>query len=1581
MQYKIWLSRSLFFLTTFGCFIPLVAKAQVTEDGTTSTIVNQNGNDFTIEQGDRIGDNLFHSFDEFSVPTLGSAVFNNANDVANIFSRVTGSNISNIDGFLGANGVANLYLINPNGIIFGDNARLNLGGSFFASTADSLLFEGNTEFSASNPQGSPLLEVNIPIGLNFRDNPGNIINRSFVQNDAGDFVGLEVRPGENLTLVGGDISFEGGEATARGGNINLGGLSEAETVIVNDDGTLTFPENVAQADINLINGANVNVSGAGGGNIIINTRNLNLEVGEFGTNVQEGIATDSSSANAKAGNIIIDAIENITVDGGFIANQVNPRAIGNAGDIIINANSLSLNNGGQVLASTFGQGDAGSINITADNSILIDGEQFSEIPSGIATQVNSEAEGDAGNVNITTDSLSLTNGGVVSASTFAQGNAGSVNITANNSISIDGENSMRFPSGVTTQINSEAVGNAGNVNITTDSLSLTNGGVVSASTFAQGNAGSVNITTNNSISIDGENSDGLPSGIITQVNLGAVGDAEDVTITTGSLSLTNGGIVSASTFAQGNAGLVDITARDKVTIDGQQSNGFSSGITSEVNSEAEGNSEGVRITTDSLSLTDGGIISASIRGTGTAGGVRITTDSLSLTNGGEVLASTFGPGNAGSIEITATNNIVIDGEKSSEIPSGIIAQVNIDAIGNAGDIAINTNFLSLTNGGVVSASTFGQGNANSVNITARDNILIDGENSVGFSSGVTSQVGSEAMGDAGDVTITTDSLSLTNGGVVAVSTFGRGDAGSVEITAIDNIVIDGEQSDNFPSGATSEIGEDAVGKAGDVTITTGSLSLNDGGIVSAGTRGTGNAGDVTITTGSLSLTNGGGILASTFGQGNAGSVEITANDTILIDGEKSSDIPSIASSQVNSEAVGNAGGVNITTGSLFLTNGGVLSSSTFGEGNAGSIDIAAVDSIIIIGTRTNGLPSGITSEVGSNSLGNSGNITINTKTLSLDNGGVVSTNIFGQGDSKDIRINIDSLSLKNGGRISASIFDQGKSGLVDIAATGAIIIDGEQSSDIPSGIITQINSNAVGKAGNITVTTNSLSLTNGGVVAASTFGRGDAGLVNITAQDIILIDGENSVGFPSGVSSEVGSDAIGTAGGVTITTGSLSLTNGGIVDVSTFGQGDAGSVNITARDTINIDGEQSDGFPSAATSEVGEDAEGNAQGVTITTGSLSLTNGGLVSASTRGTGNAGPVNITVIGDTLIDGESSEIGSPSAATSQVDPNAVGTAGGVSITTGSLSLTNGGIVSASTFGKGNAGGVNINARELITISGLTANNRSGIFVSSPEPDTGEPGNINIEARTLSLSDEAAVDAVTQSEEGTGANITLQISEDLILRDSSFISAQALEDANGGNLTIDTEFIIAFPNQNNDIIADANRGNGGRIEITAQSLFGIEERLSTPPNQSNDIDASTQFGLQQGSVVFNTPNLDPTSGLIELPEAVGDPSDQVSQNPCEQGVGSEFIVTGKGGLPANPNETLNSNRVRVGLVDPATSGQEEIIRDISLDDSKSEALPAQGWIFNDKGEVMLTSYKTDNTEIRQSIQQSPRTCSSGI
>ncbi len=329
-----------------SCLIPLIAKAQVTSDGTTSTTVNQDGNNFIIEQGDRINDNLFHSFNEFSVPTQGSAAFNNAGDIANIFSRVTGSSISSIDGLITANGAANLFLINPNGIIFGENASLNLGGSFFASTADSLLFEGGEEFSASNPQAAPLLEVIIPIGLNFRDNPGDITVQS---NNNSVMLPTE----ETIAFVGGNLTFDGAVIAAPGLKVELGGLTEAGTVSIIEDGSLSFPNNMAQGNISLLNNSLISVSSSGGGFITINGENLEIAENSF---LVAGIAPDSSNAAAQAGNVTININNEIALsDNSFIFNAVSDNATGNGGNLDIKTNFLSVNNNSGISTNTLGR--------------------------------------------------------------------------------------------------------------------------------------------------------------------------------------------------------------------------------------------------------------------------------------------------------------------------------------------------------------------------------------------------------------------------------------------------------------------------------------------------------------------------------------------------------------------------------------------------------------------------------------------------------------------------------------------------------------------------------------------------------------------------------------------------------------------------------------------------------------------------------------------------------------------------------------------------------------------------------------------------------------------------------------------------------------------------------------------------------------------------------------------------------------------------------------------------------------------------------------------------------------------------
>jgi filamentous hemagglutinin family protein len=779
-----------------------LAQAQsISSDGTlpNPTEVNSTTKGFEINGGTTRGSNLFHSFKDFSVPTGLEAFFNNNSSIVNILNRVTGGNLSSIDGLIRANGSANLFLINPAGIIFGENARLSIGGSFYGSTADSLLFDDGTEFSATDTQTQPILTINAPIGLNLRDNPEEIVNRSFVQNSAGEFVGLEVLPGKNLTLVGGNINFEAGEATAKGGNIELGGLSEAGTVGINDDGSLNFPEDVALSDITFSNGADVDVRGTGGGNITVNARNLNLEAGEFGSSfLRAGITADSTLSDAQAGDIIVNVTDNLTLDDSRITNQVDSGGVGNSGNITIVTSSVSLTEEAEISTEAFQDGNAGNITIDVIDNVSLDGGSNIDSSSGFG-------QSSSGGVNITTTtgSLFLTNGAFIRSSTFGVGDAGVISIKTDGEVNISDAN-------IFNNVERGGVGDSLGINIEAGSLSLKDGAQIQTlvrgvtddnPNFGQGNAGEILIDVEGDITLSGIDNNGFSSKLVSDLGTGAQGSAGNITVSARSLSLTEEAEISTEAFQDGNAGNITIDVIDTVSLDGGSQIDSSSGF-----------------------------------GQSSSGGVNITTGSLFLTKGAFIRSSTFGLGNAGLIEINASGTVAIDGEDSDGFQSGIFSAVVEGAVGDAGGIDITTANLNLTNGGDISATTFGQGDAGTVNITA---------NNLSLTDGARIEVASEGEGEGGDLFVEADSLTLENSSLSASTPVGTG--GNITLQIDDNLIL----RDN--STISAQAFQDADG--GNIDIDADFViafpSSGDGNDIIASAAGVGKGGNITITTNSI----------------------------------------------------------------------------------------------------------------------------------------------------------------------------------------------------------------------------------------------------------------------------------------------------------------------------------------------------------------------------------------------------------------------------------------------------------------------------------------------------------------------------------------------------------------------------------------------------------------------------------------------------------------------------------------------------------------------------------------------------------
>jgi filamentous hemagglutinin family protein len=370
--YRFWIASGISLLC-LAAISPTLA--QIVEDATlpvNSAVDTSEDNVSSITGGTVTGRNLFHSFQQFNIDEGQTADFvSPSTAIQNILVRVTGGSSSKIEGTLSTGGVSkpNLFLINPSGIVFGPNASLEVGGSFVATTANAIEFGNQGLFSASAPNSPGLLTVN-PSALFFNQiatssiENNSIAPAGFVEQSGLELSGLRVPDQRSLLLVGGNVTLDSGQLHALGGRIELGGLAGAGTIGLNVEDNnlrLSYPAGVPRANVSLTNGAVVDVTATGGGNIAINARNLDLEASVL----QAGIGEDLHSDGTQAGDITLNTTEAMKIARSRITNNVEFESVGNAGSILIKADSLSLTDAAELSAVTFGQGEAGGISVQA----------------------------------------------------------------------------------------------------------------------------------------------------------------------------------------------------------------------------------------------------------------------------------------------------------------------------------------------------------------------------------------------------------------------------------------------------------------------------------------------------------------------------------------------------------------------------------------------------------------------------------------------------------------------------------------------------------------------------------------------------------------------------------------------------------------------------------------------------------------------------------------------------------------------------------------------------------------------------------------------------------------------------------------------------------------------------------------------------------------------------------------------------------------------------------------------------------------------------------------------------------------
>jgi filamentous hemagglutinin family protein len=933
-------------------------------------VVDRSNRNFEIEGGAQRGRNLFHSFQQFNVDEGGSVYFLNPNGVSNIFSRVTGANRSDILGTLGVRGSANLFLMNPNGILFGQNARLDVQGSFVGTTANAIGFGEQGFFSATNPEApSQLLTVN-PSAFLFNQIPAPIQNQSRAsagQYPANSFdtFGLRVPDGRSLLLLGGDINIDGGGLVALGGRIELGGAAGPGTIGLNldtDSFRFVFPESISRADVTLTNGAGVLVAAGGGGDAAIYANNVNVL---SGSSLQAGIGPSLGTGDSQAGDIILDATEKVVIDGNAsILNNVNSGGTGNAGnifieterldvsntalvgnetagtgnsgDVIIETRHLNVNGGAQIYTSTAGSGNAGDLTIRASDSVELTGES-SAAPGGLFAQNNITTEGmtgagSSGRLLVETNRLRISNGSKVQVSTFGIGDAGTVVVRADDVEIFNNPGNRRFSTGIFAEVANPATtgisrgaglrseGNGGNLIIEAERLSIRGGGQVSTSTHSDGNAGRLRVQASDWIEVVGSNSgSNAPSFLGANVFQLARGQGGNINLETNRLSVRAGGQVSVRTFGEGDAGTLRVHANQIIEVDG----GTPDGQPSEVNAAVEAGS------------------------TGRGGNLILNTDRLRLTNRAQISTSTSGRGSSGSITVRASDVVFLD---NASILTELQDQAAIPSTNTnpQGNITIQTRSLSLNNRARISADTFGAGNAGNIFVGA-EAITLSGR------SNISTAVNQGAIGQGGNINLQTGTLRIDNRARIRSSTAGEGNTGRIRIQAREGIALFNR------SRIASNVDEGAIGNSQEIILQTPQLFLSGNSRISADTLAEGNAGDIFIRGAeAISLFN--SSISTSVGTGVAdqrgGNISIQTDSLTLNN-----------NARITAQSQGESGAGNVrvsAAGQLTANNSDITTSAQNASGGAIDIQAAAI--------RLRG-DSDIRTEVASDT-GNGGDITL-----------------------------------------------------------------------------------------------------------------------------------------------------------------------------------------------------------------------------------------------------------------------------------------------------------------------------------------------------------------------------------------------------------------------------------------------------------------------------------------------------------------------------------------------------------------------------------------------------------------------------
>ncbi|MDJ0705242.1 MAG: filamentous hemagglutinin N-terminal domain-containing protein [Leptolyngbyaceae cyanobacterium MO_188.B28] len=1348
-----------------------------------------------IEGGATRGSALFHSFAEFNVYGGRQVYFANPVGIENILSRVTGLNPSQIDGLLGVDGAANLFFLNPNGIIFGPDAQLDVEGAFLASTSDRFSFADGSEFRATDPNEAPLVTINIPLGLQLGTNAPEML-----MSEADLAVGGDLTLSASSVTSTGLLSAPNGKVWVEGvdGDVQVQAVESQSAVLsASEDLVLEESRLVTQGDMSLLAGQTVRIRdsketaflAAAGGDLLIQGESevdilaLNHPQTPFQSGGDMTLASDgpiSSDAHFFSwGNLSIEDLD------------------GNPGPFISFYDPIIRSNGDV----TFGKYEGVALKVQAAGSITVNGDIT-------ITGPDPGFEGVMGSFRSIGNTNQIASGSTITSATISN-SSGSVSAAEVDSfLSLDGLMPGETIDSLNTQIATE--GSAIEISFDAGTSDTTVSFSWDFQTFEGFDsifndfafASLIETTTNTLVGLvelaDTGSSSASPQTFTITPNesyaLGiGVADSTDTAVSS---------TLNASNFLLG-ADPLNITGGDPdiPLLGSRPALILRAGVPGTPN-EADnglpgGGSNPFPITypyTDPDSGTQ--FTNASTSGANITVTGRIKTSSVTVA-GGPVILTAPGTITAASIETGSTvansdsGNVLIEAGQAVAINSGIIDTRSFST-GDSGEITITGSTVNLVNSqlraGVVESGESGTITVTATGTGATDSVTIDRS----IISTVVSFSGDSL--NRGGITLSGQSVFIQDGSAVLAATSGVTPAGEIIINATDSVVITGTTpSGQLGSRVSTSTNADNSGEGGDITINvpTGNLLISDRAFLDATTRSTFDGGDIILNVNNLTLEGGGQILTTAFNSGKAGAIDVNATGAVNIQGtapeiqlppsvfqldllptgsdlvmlaaggfstvddpniEQAATIPyqSFINTPGNNEfvyysfevpAAGAQGIFDIDNG---IGGSGNIDTQIFLFDEFGNLLAANDDNLTELGeggstSRLDSYLNYVFLEPGTYVLGVSEFFSFLEPTMLTDGTPVslIGGNVPDVGDSYDLHISIENLTPQPSPvqSLSSGIFAQtsgsGGGGTVTIDASTFSLTDAAQIN--AGATTTTTGTGGGGNSGSIGIAaTGAVTVSGNGVITNQVINGTDNGDITIQGNTVAISDSSQIQASTSGSGNSEVIRIIAVGNDGNAATPELSMDNS-VVTATSSDAGTAGSVELLASNNGNISVSNS-GRVSANTL-----ADGEGGGITIAGSSLAITGGSVVQARTSGTGPAGSIEVTVSDQILVSGTNATGQISELSTSSVAVDS-GLGGNIRINQatnpmGNLELSDRGRIGAETFGNSNSGDVEVYVN-VLDVSG-------GGQIRTTSTGTGRAGDITVVA-----TDSATISGIASS-----------------------------------------------------------------------------------------------------------------------------------------------------------------------------------------------------------------------------------------